>query len=203
MADIQSLLGEAYREGMTVEEINAALANRQFVDPATLPKSVEKSVFDKTASELSKVKKELAQMKDASMSDDEKVQAALAAADAKEKEFSAKLNRLEAEKLFVAAGLTQDDYADVLDDIVSEDTEKTMKRAQNTLALITGQRTAAEKALRAELMRGTPKPPAGQGGKPAGPNYQKQISDALARGDAAGAAALMRRQQEERFDKGE
>ena len=55
MADIQSLLGEDYREGMTVEEINAVLANRQFVDPTTLPKSVEKTIFDKTASELAKV----------------------------------------------------------------------------------------------------------------------------------------------------
>ena len=80
MADIQTLLGEDYREGMTVEEINAVLANRQLVDPTTLPKSVEKTVFDKTASELAKVKKELAELKNSNMTDDEKVQAAITAA---------------------------------------------------------------------------------------------------------------------------
>ena len=84
MADIQTLLGDDYREGMTIEEINDILANKQFVDPTTLPKSVEKSIFDKTASELSKVKKELAELKASTMSDDEKVNAAIAKAESKD-----------------------------------------------------------------------------------------------------------------------
>ena len=163
MADIQTLLGEEYREGMTIEEINAVLANRQFVDPATLPKSVEKTVFDKTASELAKVKKELNDLKTTQMTDDEKVNAAIAKADSREKEFTAKLNRLDVEKLFVAEGLTEADYAELIDDIVSEDAEKTMKLAKNVLAMVKSQKSAAEKALKAELLKKTPKPPAGEG----------------------------------------
>lgn len=161
MADIQTLLGDDYREGMTIEEINGILANKQFVDPTTLPKSVEKSVFDKTASELSKVKKELAELKATTMSDDEKVNAAIAKAESKEKEFTAKLNRLDVEKLFVAEGLTEADYAELIDDIVSEDAEKTMKLANNVLSMVKSQKSAAEKALKAELLKKTPKPPAG------------------------------------------
>ena len=164
MADIQTLLGDDYREGMTVEEINSILANKQFVDPTTLPKSVEKSIFDKTASELSKVKKELAELKASTMSDDEKVNAAIAKAESKEKEFTAKLNRLDVEKLFVAEGLTEADYAELIDDIVSEDAEKTMKLANNVLSMVKNQKSAAEKALKAELLKKTPKPPAGDGG---------------------------------------
>ena len=164
MADIQTLLGDDYREGMTVEEINGILANKQFVDPTTLPKSVEKSIFDKTASELSKVKKELAELKASTMSDDEKVNAAIAKAESKEKEFTAKLNRLDVEKLFVAEGLTEADYAELIDDIVSEDAEKTMKLANNVLSMVKNQKSAAEKALKAELLKKTPKPPAGDGG---------------------------------------
>ena len=163
MADIQTLLGEDYREGMTVEEINGVLANKQFVDPTTLPKSVEKSVFDKTASELSKVKKELAALKTTAMSDDEKVQDAIRKAESKEKEFTAKLNQLDVEKLFVAEGLTETDYSDLIDDIVSEDSEKTMKLAKNVLTMVKSQKTAVEKALKAELLKKTPKPPAGDG----------------------------------------
>lgn len=203
MADIQTLLGEDYREGMTVEEINAVLANRQLVDPTTLPKSVEKTVFDKTASELAKVKKELAELKNSNMTDDEKVQAAITAANNKEKEFTAKSNRLEVEKLFVSGGLTEPDYADVIDDIVSDDVDKTMKLAKNLLAVITNQKSATEKALRAELQRSTPRTPAGDGSKSSKKDYATEISEALARGDTAGAAALMRKQQEELIDKGE
>ncbi len=163
MADIQTLLGDEYREGMTIEEINAVLANRQFVDPTTLPKSVEKSVFDKTASELAKTKKELAEIKATSMSDDEKVREAIAKAESKEKEFTAKSNRLDVEKLFAAEGLTEADYAELIDGIVSEDAEKTMKLANNVLSMVKSQKTAAEKALKAELLKKTPKPPAGGG----------------------------------------
>ena len=164
MADIRSLLGDEYREGMTVEEINAVLANREFVDPTTLPKTVEKHIFDKTASELSKVKKELGELKNNSMTGEEKVNAAIAAANARESEFIAKLNRLEVERLFVADGLTEADYADVIEDIVSEDSEKTMKLAKSLLTVVKNQKSAAEKALRAELLKKTPKPPAGEPG---------------------------------------
>lgn len=168
MADIQSLLGDEYREGMTVEEINAVLANREFVDPTTLPKSVEKSIFDKTASELAKAKKELGELKNNNLSGEEKVNAAIAAADARANEYSVKLNRLEVEKLFMADGLAEADYADVIDDIVSEDADKTMKLAKNLLAVVKSQKSAAEKAVRAELLKKTPKPPAGNDGKPEG-----------------------------------
>ena len=164
MADIQSLLGEDYREGMTVEEINSVLANKQFVNPDTLPKSVEKSVFDKTASELSKVKKELNELKNNNLSDEEKVNAAIAAANARENEFSMKMNRLDVEKLFIADGLAETDYADLLDTIVSEDKEATMKLATSLLSVVKSQKSAAEKALRAELLKKTPKPPAGDPG---------------------------------------
>ena len=159
MADIQTLLGEEYREGMTIEEINAVLANRELVDPNTLPKSVEKTVFDKTASELAKVKKELLELKNNNLTGEDKVNAAIAAAELKEKEFTVKLNRLEVERLFVADGLTEKDYADIIDDIVSEDSDKTMKLAKNLLSVVKTQKTAAEKALRTELLNKTPKTP--------------------------------------------
>lgn len=164
MADIQSLLGEEYREGMTLDEINAVLANRQFVDPTTLPKSVEKHIFDKTASELAKVKKELSELKNNSLSDEEKVNAAIAAADARANEYSAKLNRLEVEKLFMTDGLAEADYADLIEDVVSEDAEKTMKLAKSLLSVVKKQKSAAEKAIRAELLKNTPKPPPGDAG---------------------------------------
>lgn len=163
MANIQTLLGEAYQEGMTIEEINQALADKNFVDPTTLPETVKKSVFDKTASELSKVKKELAALKEKSLPDDDKVKAAIEQAELKEKEFIAKMNRLDVEKMFVAEGLEESDYTELIDGIVSEDSDRTMNLAKSVLSMVKSQKTAAEKALKAELLKRTPKPPAGTG----------------------------------------
>jgi len=61
---------------MTLDEINEALGRCEFwVDPSTLPKTVNKDVFDKTASELAKVKKQLKELQEKSMTEDEKLQA--------------------------------------------------------------------------------------------------------------------------------
>lgn len=159
--DIKTLLGDAYKEGMTIDEINAALADKNFVDPATLPKSVNKEVFDKTASELAKVKKELADLKNSSLTAEQKLQQALDEAAASKSQYAKELAKLRAKEIFVAAGLTEADYNPILDAVVSEDEETTKARAKSMVDLIAAQKSAAEKALRAELLKGTPKPPAG------------------------------------------
>lgn len=70
--DIKELLGEAYKDGMTIEEINAVLAEKNFVDANALPKSVSKDLFDKKVSELAKKSKELEEFKQLHMSEEEK-----------------------------------------------------------------------------------------------------------------------------------
>ena len=161
--DIKTLLGEAYKDGMTIEEINAALADKEFVDPTTLPKSVSKEVFDKTASELAKVKKELKALQESSMTDAEKLQAELDKAKETQANYNKELSRLRAKEIFVTAGLTETDYASILDVVVSEDEETTKTRAKSMVDLIAAQKAAAEKAIKAELLKGTPKPKSGEG----------------------------------------
>jgi len=162
--DIKTLLGDTYKEGMTIDEINAALADKNFVDPTTLPKSVTKDVFDKTASELAKVKKELKDLQETSMTADEKLKAELDKATNAQLTYAKELSKLRAKEIFVSAGLTEADYNPILDAVVSEDEETTKARAKSMVDLIAAQKTAAEKALRAELLKGTPKPPAGEVG---------------------------------------
>ena len=50
MADIQSLLGDAYKDGMTIDEINTALAERELVDKSQYDGFVPKSMLDKANS---------------------------------------------------------------------------------------------------------------------------------------------------------
>jgi DNA-binding transcriptional MerR regulator len=189
--DIKTLLGDAYKEGMTIDEINAALADKDFVDPATLPKSVPKDVFDKTASELAKVKKELKALQESTMSADEKLKAELEKAADAQLTYAKELSKLRAKEIFISAGLTEADYSSILDVVVSEDEETTKTRAKSMVDLISAQKAAVEKAVKAELLKGTPKPPAGAGGN-TGEAFEKEIEAARANGDMATVAALIR-----------
>lgn len=191
--NLKELLGDAYKEGMSFEEIEAALADKELVDPSTLPKSVSKDVFDKTASELSKVKKELKALKEASMTDAEKLQAELDKAKETQANYNKELSKLRAKEIFVTAGLTETDYASILDVVVSEDEETTKTRAKSMVDLIAAQKAATEKAIKAELLKGTPKPHAGDGGNTGGA-FEKEIEAARANGDMATVAALIRQQ---------
>ena len=191
--DLKTLLGDAYKEGMTIDEINAALADKNFVDPATLPKSVAKDVFDKTASELAKVKKELKDLQESTMTADEKLKAELEKATTAQLTYKKELSKLRAKEIFVSAGLTEADYSSILDAVVSEDEETTKTRAKSMVDLISAQKAAVEKAVKAELLKGTPKPPAGDGGD-TGEAFEKEIEAARANGDMATVAALIRQQ---------
>jgi DNA-binding transcriptional MerR regulator len=191
--DLKTLLGDAYKENMTLDEINEALADKNFVDPSTLPKSVEKSVFDKTASELAKVKKELKALQESSMTDAEKLQAELDKAKETQANYNKELSKLRAKEIFVTAGLTETDYASILDVVVSEDEETTKTRAKSMVDLIAAQKAATEKAIKAELLKGTPKPKPGEGGSSDG-DFDKKIEEARENGDMATVAALIRQQ---------
>lgn len=57
--DLKTLLGDAFKENMTLAEIEAALKDKNLVDPSMQPESVTKALFDKTASELAEAKKQL------------------------------------------------------------------------------------------------------------------------------------------------
>lgn len=59
MADLKTLLGDAYQEDMTLDEINEALANKDLIEKKELENYVPKDTFDKTASQVADYKKRL------------------------------------------------------------------------------------------------------------------------------------------------
>jgi alanyl-tRNA synthetase len=152
---------------------------------------VNKDVFDKTASELAKVKKQLKELQEKSMTDEEKLQAELEKAIESQKQYAKELAKLRAKEIFVEAGLTESDYSSILDVVVSEDEETTKTRAKSLVDLISAQKAAVEKAVKVELLKGTPKPPAGTGGD-TDEAFEKEIEAARANGDMATVAALIR-----------
>lgn len=158
---IQELLGEAFKEGMSIEEINTVLADKNLVDPSTLPPSVSKEVFDKTASELATAKKTIGELKSASLTDEEKLQAALDAAQAKEDEFNRKSIRLDVEKVLVQGGLSESDYKDVIDGFVTTDKDASLRFANSLVDMVASQKQNAAEAVKAELQGLLTPPPKG------------------------------------------
>ncbi len=171
--NISELLGEAYKEGMTVEEINAALADKNFVDPATQPESVPKTMFDAKTAELSKLKKDLSALKNQSLTDEQKLQEALKKAKNAELNFNKKSVRLDVEKTFVSAGLEQKDYEGFIDGIVTEDKGTSITLANSLIAMVTKQKAAAENKVRKEFRGKLPDLPSGGDGSVTKEDFNK------------------------------
>jgi hypothetical protein len=163
--NLKELLGDAYREDMTLEEVEQALKDLNLVDPSTLPKSVSKEVFDKTASELARYKRELKELQEKNMTAEEKLKLELEKAAEAQAKYAKELSKLRATEIFVTAGLSEEDYTPLIDIVVSEDEELTKIRAKSMVDVIASQKKAVEKAVKAELLKGTPKPETGEPSK--------------------------------------
>ena len=126
----------------------------------------KKSAADNNAEfeRLKDIESKYETLKTSSLTEAEKLQKQLDAAMTAEKSYKKMTNRVTAEKLFVGAGLKDEDYAELLDSIVSEDADLTTKTATSFVGLLKTQRETTEKAIKEELMRNNPKPPAGGGG---------------------------------------
>lgn len=110
---------------------------------------------------LKGVEKERDDDKRARMTLEEQVQAAKTEAESAKREYTIQKNRLAVEKLLVGAGMAEDEYADLLDTLVTEDAKSSAKAANHVIGIVKAKTEAAEKALREKLLTGTPKPPDG------------------------------------------
>lgn len=143
----------------TEEQITALLningtdiegAKKNNVDPKVLKQLQEDSAAYK-------------KLQEADLTDAEKIQKALADAAASKSDFQKKSNRLDVEKILVGAGLTEEDYKDLIDGLVSEDADASKALATNLANMLTKQKEAAVQKTKEELMDGT-KTPGGNGG---------------------------------------
>ena len=132
--------------GFDVEEVK-----KKIIDPKLLKQLQEESAAYK-------------KLQEAGLTDEEKIQKALKDAQDAQASFAKQVSKLEAEKILVAAGLTDEDYKDLIDGIVSEDSDATKGRANGIVALLNKKKEAAEKELKEKLMDGT-QLPGGKGGK--------------------------------------
>lgn len=154
--DIKELLGEAYKEGMSVEDINNVLADKTFVDPTTLPKSVAKDLFDKKVSELAKKSKEFEEYKQLHMSEEEKSKNLIDEANKIKSDYLKKSAKLDVEQILIQSGLKPNEYENVIDSLVTENSEESKARATALVELVSTHSKQVEENFKKELRGSLP-----------------------------------------------
>lgn len=181
MADLKSILGDAYKEGMTVEEINKAL------EPINLYEGyVKKDISDKFASEAADWRKK----HNALLSEEERKEAERLEA---QKQLEEKLASLERDKAlsehkakFLGLGYDEALATETAEALVNGDTEKLFANQSKFIE-------SRDKALKAKLLNDTPTPGAGSGSGEI--DYNKLINEAREAGDMSAVAYYTRLSQ--------
>jgi len=122
---------------------------------------IPKIEYAKKNEQLKAKDTELEQLRVASMSETEKFQHKLNETEALKSEYGRKLNRLDAEQLFVRAGLNKDAYEPLLDKVVSEDKEKTISLVNDFVGILSKERETITNKTKEDLINSTKKPEGG------------------------------------------
>lgn len=147
--DLKELLGDSFKEGMSIEEINAALAEKKLVDPSTLPESVSKELYNKASTEAANLRKQLKEK----MTADETAAAA-------QKEIQEQLANLQKEnnvfkfkEQFLSGGYDAKTAAELADAMASGDMTKfTAAHAK----FAEEQKKQLQAQIKADLLKETP-----------------------------------------------
>ena len=138
----------------TEEQITALLN----INGADIETEKKKNVDPKELKQLREDSEAYKKLQEANLTDAEKIQKALADAEASKAEFARKSNKLDVEKILVTAGLTEEDYKEFIDGLVSEDAEASKTLATNLANMLSKQKEAAVQKTKEELMDGTQTP---------------------------------------------
>lgn len=127
--------------------------------------TIPKAQYNKKVEELELIKNQskefqtkLEQVELEKMSEQEKLQHELEKASKVKEEYLLRTNRLTAEKMFVGAGLQEEDYKDLIDGLVHSDEEITKKVVGGVVGMLTKERDNAISKTKEELLNSTPNP---------------------------------------------
>ena len=175
MAEVNSSTATETTETTNVSEVNSTPEADNAPDIGALQAELETlkqkaQLAEKKRLEAEKVieseKRERKRLERAQMSDAEQAAERDKELVEKARQYDIKMNSVDAEKIFVGAGLGQKDYQELLESFVNEDAAKTIAVAQGIVNLLQAQTKAAAKAEREHVLNAQPAPPAGGGGSP-------------------------------------
>jgi hypothetical protein len=178
--DLKAILGEKYKDGMTADEISAALAD---YDPTS--GMIKKDMFDRTASELAAAKKQLKEK----LTADEQAKAEQDAFKQQLADLQKENQQMKLKESFVTNGYDSKTAVAMAEAYSSGDMVKFA--SLNAAYMADQQKTMAAK-IKEDLLKGTPG--IGAGTQQSTADLTKQIDDAKASGNMALAASLIRQQ---------
>lgn len=181
--NLKEVLGDAYKEGMSFEEVEAALKNVAVPEDDSAEIERLRNALSKSNSEAAGYKK---QLREKMTEDEQKKQKE----QEEREELQTKYDQLLRESVIAKnkAKLVTLGYEEPLADETAEamadgNSEKVFANQQKHLA-------SFEKKIRAEALKDTPRP--GKDNIPSAVDYQKQIEEAQKNGDFSAAAYYTR-----------
>ena len=189
MADLRSLLGEEYKEDMTLDDIEKALEAKELVEKSAMAGFVPKSLLDKASSEASDYKKrwKATQTAQEQTAIEEKERTEALETQVASLKRENQLTKFQGE--YLGMGYKPEDAVKIATAMADGDTE-------TVFALTKQHQDGLKKTVEAELMKNMGTPPAGNGNQTV--DYNKKQAAALEAGNTQGAilAALEAAQAE-------
>lgn len=178
MADLRTLLGDAYREGMSLADIDAALANRDLLDRAeaetmaTQRAAATKRMLDTANKKLADANKKSTDVG----AENANLLERIAALEERDKANTRASNIATHKASLLAQGYTEELAAATAEALVDGNTAVVLANQGTFLAAQTAK-------IREDLMKGTKPPAAGGSASGGGIDYAKAKNDALAAGN--------------------
>lgn len=155
------------------EELNQILSNeeldtearaeaiKKIVDNNYVPRDVQKKTKDEWKTKYANLETEFNQFKEAKMTDEEKQEEAIRIEKEKSQKQSKMLSQLFAENVFSKAGFKEDDYKEIIPNILQEDPEETKSLASVICNTMLNQKKAIENQVKEQIIKGQKKPEGG------------------------------------------
>lgn len=193
MATIDTSKIEGYA-AMTAEQKVAALEAQTIPDAVDLTQYVSKATFDKKSTEAADYSRQLKALKDANLTEEERLKQERADFEKERSEFAYQKNGTLIRGIFGSAGLRPEEYAAFdIDHYADEAAAKQF--ADGVVSLLTSRNAVAEQKARNDLLSAAKSPAAG-----ATPDavsvMRSEYRDALSKGDTVKMVTLIRKAAE-------
>ncbi len=196
--ELGSILENAELSNEAKQEAIKALVGKSFVSNDQYNKAKAKQTEQVNA--YNALKAEFDTFKESKMSDEEKQAEVSRKMQEQYQKANLTISKMYAENTFAKAGFKEDDYKDILDNIVSENTDKTKGLAETICASMLKQKADIEKAMKDKIIKGQTPPPAGndndKGSGDEIENLKKLYQEAVAKNDFVNMAKYTRLVQE-------
>lgn len=188
----------------TIEERVSKISG--IIGTNTIPKEKYDNLntqFKEEKGKVSALASEFEDFKKSKMTEDEKAQADIEALNSEKKQVAIERSSLAVEKILLQNGIeiTEDnaDLKNTLNNIISEDMDKSVALANSFVALIKQTKDTTEKETKTNILKDTPTPIVGtQPSISEVDELEKQLKEAIARRDQVAQISLSRQLQEAR-----